>query len=128
MYGNYLVPNQIVDGPLLEELLKNHHNAVLPESITFVCELVEKENLNFKLSPYIPLGLTYFISDMIHMSYIIEETQKTININLMTYALINYFFVDNIMTRKTRFGYDQVKKDLFKYKTVWPSNDAESLS
>ena len=61
------------------------------------------------------------------MSYTIEETPKTIDANRILYVLINYFFVDHMMVRKPWFGYDQLKKEVLKYQTVWQSNDTESL-
>ena len=128
MYGNYLVPKNILDGPVLQQLISSHRGIVVPKSISFACEFIEKEKQNRQWSTYIPTCLLYFISDMLRVAYIIEEPPKTVNANLMNYVLIKYFFVDYFMTRKPWISYDMVKKELNKYEMVWPSNGAESLS
>lgn len=128
MYGNYLVPKALLDGPVLTKVIENHRGIIVPESIKFACDFIEAEKLNRHWSCYIPLCLTYFISDMLRVSYLIEDPPKTVHANLMTHVLISYFFVDYLMTRKAWLEYAQVKKELTKYQAVWQSNEAESIS
>lgn len=128
MYGNYLIPKAILDGSVLEEMVKSYRGIVVPESITFVCEFVKEEKLNRQWSPYIPVCLTYFIADIMRVSYAIEDAPETVDPFLMKYVLVNYFFVDYFMTRKPWVGYDEVKQELMKCEMVWRSSEAESLT
>ena len=91
MYGNYLVPKKILDGPVLQQLIISNRGIVVPKSISFDCDFIEKEKLNQQWSTYIPLCLTYFISDMLRVSYLIGDAPKTVDVSLTSYVLIKYF-------------------------------------
>ena len=53
MYGNYLVPKKILDGPILQQIIISNFGIVVPNSILFVCNFIEKEKI-------IVSGLTTF--------------------------------------------------------------------
>ena len=87
-----------------------------------------ERNLNFQLSLYNPLCFNHFIFDILRVSYLIKDESKTVDPNLMTHVIINYLFVNYLMTRKPWVELESMNKQLMSYQTFWPSNEAALIS
>ena len=127
MYGNYLVPEKLVDGLVLTLMVKSNCAVVALPSISVVCKLFKAEKMSRQWSPYNSLCFTHFLSDMLCVTYTIEDTPNTVNVLLMIDVLTRYVLSIFYMCRHQWIDNCDVKKELAKYAAVRTSVEAKRL-